>query len=200
MLTNIPVISRTEKRAGSVATVRFMGTHSASRAASLRRHVGTVLAIVLLISGSSALGAAKNLRTKISYGSFRKCPPTDEQPIPGCVAYPGALISDAELSKWLKSKKVPMPPANVDPGNNVNCSKFKDSDPKTVDWFRANTYFARYIAFGDPGNLDRGNKVAGPADSIDRTNIDEDPIVHGIAGVPCESLPGAPQVRLSQVR
>ena len=70
-----------------------------------------------------------------------------------------------ELRVYLPDSKLPDP--SVNPGNAFNCPRFKT-------WKHANTYFARYAAFGDVSHLDVGS---------------------GLVGIPCESLPGSPTKR-----
>ncbi len=153
---------------------------------------------VLFVAAVTPVVAAPATST-FAYGPFKACPPTETQPVPACVAYPAAKVPDDELAAWMKKKKKPLPPATTNPGDVVDCGDFKDTDKRTVDWARANAYFLRYAAFGDPASLDRGNKAPGPADTANRENLDEDPVVTGIAGIPCESLAGAPKVRRSQL-
>ena len=83
---------------------------------------------------------------------------------------------------WMASKSRTLTPADQNPGDIVNCDDFKDSDKLTIDWARANTLCKRYSVFGDVADLDRGNKVPGPASPIPRNAINEDGYVGGIVG------------------
>ena len=82
--------------------------------------------------------------------------------VPACVEYPDALVSIDELRALLPASKLPDP--SVNPGNAINCSAFKT-------WKQANTWYARYAAWGDVAGLDGKT---------------------GRVGVVCEGAPGHP--------